>query len=1048
MIHRSTRRLLLLIPAVLAGLWPAAPSLAQTTIRLEPEVVLFEVTPSTIRTRVDVSIFLDNIPPPGLGSFDIVLDARPGGLDGPPCVQLNITEVEELDPDLEAAWGTHTDFAQGIGDRARARWFARAFTPFTGPTGTVRLGRLRYVVSPGNFPEGCTGVMQDNFEWIRSQTTWGTGSVPNRAFESYQGSPWVIGRPLDVELETACDVTSPADPNVFVDGDFITVSCQVTNQGSETTQLLPTLISVLSKDTTVDSLDIEIGRNTSPGILSGGAASTGTISGRPVMTIPQVLNICTKIDVDPNDLNDPYGEILEDDESNNVDCHAIRVLEPRRDLVVAPGSLALEPSPLDPSGLFRAGLPVKVTYDLLNQGIGAVRVPHRNGVRLNGDPNLLCYVDTSGVQSGLPLVGGAFVTQSYGQGTGSSSNLCKIPFEHPAGPTTLSIVLDTGGTVDEKDPNGNVSPAEANNTLQVPLDVAPPLDPEFRIQQRRNFPDDHVVEIFGPGTETMLVGIASARSMASYAFTLNWGPPELISLGDPNQPGGDPNRVEFLPFLEEGGLVQSCAVTFIDNAAGRAGMACTTADPGGGLPGVTEFSEPLVRLTWTAQLPGRGSFTITDLEGTDVSGQPFNALRIINGAFVVSGIPELSLINPVPPQGAYPGLAFNSDYEIANNGFGVASLPVIAEVILSRNGVLEYGTPESPDFRICAEAELAPVPGKTTLSRSTGSCLIKEDIRPGLYTGFYKIQSVFDPNRGSSAIIPVLPRAVALHTSGNGRLAETFALPGQPGGSSGPALGRARRFAAGSLAAVKSVSRNQNWLLRLLRSKHGKRRIEILEFPLGPADRPEALRTLNVPGNDRKLLGGADIDGDGDDELIILQREGRQGDRLDFRRVDFTKLFPLVCLSAAETPIFPERILGATGIQFDSDPEEEVAVVTGDGALAVYDLDISGTLPPASPCDAVPTVLLPPATADLILLASDPSFTAQGEKVLALCAPDHGLDGVEEILSLVKTGKKSQALRLHEAPAGPGGTAVLLADDPAFGGSKGRGRMLDMSCTR
>jgi len=48
------------------------------------------------------------------------------------------------------------------------------FVPFTAPTGTIRLGRLRFVVAGGNLPPGCSRVMQDNFEERTWRAFWQT----------------------------------------------------------------------------------------------------------------------------------------------------------------------------------------------------------------------------------------------------------------------------------------------------------------------------------------------------------------------------------------------------------------------------------------------------------------------------------------------------------------------------------------------------------------------------------------------------------------------------------------------------------------------------------------------------------------------------------------------------------------------------------------------------------------------------------------------------------------------------------------------------------
>ncbi|HXI02339.1 MAG TPA: hypothetical protein VNI57_04110, partial [Candidatus Saccharimonadales bacterium] len=151
----------------------------------------------------------------------------------------------------------------------------------------------------------------------------------------------------------------------------------------------------------------------------------------------------------------------------------------------------------------------------------------------------------------------------------------------------------------------------------------------------------------------------------------------------------------------------------------------------------------------------------------------------------------------------------------------------------------------------------------------------------------------------------------------------------------------------------------------------------------------------------------------------------------------------------AVTEAIPGKVLAAAGVQYDADAEDELAVVTAEGGLAIYDVTLVGPVPPNAACEntPVPQSPEPPAQAQLTLVASDPGFGSAG-KVLSLCGVDYGLDGVEEIGSLEKVPGGAQALRIYGLPAAVGGAASLVADDPEYGGAGGRKRALAMSCTR
>ena len=125
------------------------------------------------------------------------------------------------------------------------------------------------------------------------------------------------------------------------------------------------------------------------------------------------------------------------------------------------------PEIVGPDGLIRPGLNLQVSYEEVNQGIAAVRNTHENRVLLArtpqaafGDPNAeICDVDITG-PVGLPLLAGTSLSLTYGLGSGTFGELCRIPFRFPPGDYDLYVEVDSGANVPEKDPNGDPAPAE------------------------------------------------------------------------------------------------------------------------------------------------------------------------------------------------------------------------------------------------------------------------------------------------------------------------------------------------------------------------------------------------------------------------------------------------------------------------------------------------------------------------------------------------------------------------------------------------------------
>jgi hypothetical protein len=1069
------------LTALLIAAMGAGPAFAQTTIRIDPNPVVFPVG-----GQQSFDIYVDNIPSSGIGSFWIFLST---GFN--PCLAW---QSAVLDPNLEAAWGGNARSDPTIIAGGTLSWIANyTASSITGPSGTVKLGTVTYAETGA-----CTPGTQDLLDWVPGDsgppptgTIFAPGRNPLAPFSIYQDALYSIGPLQDIDLTVACtrvppDPNTPFDPNVpvdpnapydpydpnapfnphfFVDGDTIALDCSVSNAGTAPSGG-STLFAVFSTDSMVDSTDTEISSDLLIPNLGGGNTVNRTLKGAPIFTSPGPREICTKIDVDPTDFDAQAGRVAETDEGNNVDCLPITVLPALRDLIVDPdpNTVSVTPSPIDPNN-FRAGLALEVSYRAVNQGIAAVRFSHRNVVRLDtslaaalaNSNSIICGADLSSSGPDLPLLGGTGITQTYGFGGGSSTELCLIPFGLTPGTYSVVIEVDTpdtptGDNVVEKDPNGN--PAELNNALEVVINILAPLPPEFRVHQfnpKLNEPllvTDDVVNITGPGSDRASVSMISAVDVAAYDFTLTWSPANLISIGDPNNPAGDPNEITFTDFLEQNGRTQSCSVTGISNAAGTVSVSCTSS---GTAPGAnTQNASELANINFTAVDPNRGTLTLSGFTASDSSGQPITGLTHTDGEFFVTGSPNLSVSNAVPPVLAYPGQDFTVSYDIDNTGFGGAFPPIISEVIISRGAAYDPNDPE--DLLACQVNESTEIIAKSTRTKTLTSCNIVENIRPGLYTGFYWLTPP-DPNRIDTAAVPFSARVVTLRKDRKGRFAETSMEPDTLGGTTGMPLASTSKYPAKSIAGLKSASRNRNWVVRLRSSKRGKRKVELLHVPLSNQDKQVVLTKLRLPREDKTILGGVDIDVDGDEELIILQRSRKTGDSLDLRRVDYARRNPVVCQSAAITADFVDRVVAATGIDHDMDPNtrDQLAVVTEAGgvqALTIYDMTFTGSLPPASPCKPVPTLVETPASAALTAVSSDPNFGTSGDKVLSICALDFQVDGQEEIASLHDDGSGVQALKVFDLPAVLGGTAALLADDPAFGGTQGAAKALAIACTR
>lgn len=1063
------------VAAALTLLAGSGQAMAQVVLRIEPSPVEFPAAGGL--TSFD--IFADNLTS-NLNSFNLVLNER-DSIFGAECLSLVSVAV---DPALAATWAS-TNSNRSVSSNILT-WTASNTAPSGGGlSGNIRLGTITYRAT---ISADCPAGRQSTFTW-EPDTSWdpSNNAVPGRPFDESRNAFWVIGPPPDVDLTITCtrgvdpgDLLGPMDPNdpnstpyvtpdQFVDGQTLVVNCTLTNLGTQSSPTLtdpqPQVRMVFSVDQVIQETDTLIAAR-SLVTLGGGLSRDITLTGTPLSPLPGPIRICTKVDVNPTSgsIGNQPGLVLETDESNNVSCFSIEVLTSRRDLILVPNSISLQKSELDPN-VFRAGLLLNADFDIQNQGIGAVRSSYWNEVLVgttaqaalaNRNASRICSTQRVFPQ-GQFQKGRAILHSSFGFDTfpldtrlPSANLLCQIPFTLAPGTYALVVNTDSQGNVSETTPAG--ASAEGNNFLEQSITVAAPLPPEVRIRNADLGVNDLFVRIFDDDAKTRnprSVGLTmiSAQDVAAYSFTMAWAPADLAFVAS----AGD---VIFTAFLEQNGRVQSCQVDALDNSAGTISGSCTSvpdADPNTSSVGATtQGSTIFAIIPLSALAPGTGTLTIMAATATNSLGADIPNLKITNGTFLVDGVPRVRVTNAVPPPVVYPGGEFATSYDLQNFGFGSRATPIQSRLVISQDGITDPDT-VAPDVIACGFSETSSLPGLTTRSKSV-SCNLQTDLVPGLYTGFYQV-TPFDANTQALQDVvsfPINSRVASLRKSGKGQKLEMYAEPDGMGGTTGSMLSSARNFGANSLGSIKSTARNLNWLVRLNKGNKGRKLI-VTSYPKLVDERLRTLTRVRLPGEDKNLLGAADIDGDGEDEIMLLQQRKGAGSQIDFRRIDTVERRPIICQSAAETApgFFAGEILAAEGINYDGDPSngDELAVLTDDGVLHIYDLALQGSLPPAAPCKPVPTVLEQPADAILVESATDPSFGV-GMAILDICTLDSLLDGVEELGVLVDTGSGVQALRIFDPPAVIGGSATLLADDPDFGGSLGRAKALAITCTR
>jgi hypothetical protein len=316
------------------------------------------------------------------------------------------------------------------------------------------------------------------------------------------------------------------------------------------------------------------------------------------------------------------------------------------------------------------------------------------------------------------------------------------------------------------------------------------------------------------------------------------------------------------------------------------------------------------------------------------------------------------------------------------------------------------------------------------VSRAIATCVINQDVLPGTYTAALSLKS--EPGNPASVTqsLDFPMRVLSLVKTGKKRSIVSTIGP-DPNGSTGSIIASDLGFRPRSIGTIRSVSRNFDMVAGFVNTNPG-RRLFLYRTPRLPQTDLFEVSNLRLPGGTVAVLGGADIDGDGDDELMLLIRT-KDGDSIDFRRVDYSLRRPVAGLTAAITGILPGEVISATGIQFDGDAEDEIALLTSDGTTAT--LSINDLL-----------FVAPPTASTLAVLADEAGFGGGGE-VVSMCVGDDGLDGVEEIFALVDTGG-AQALRVFQPPASVGGMSVMVAEDPGFGNVPGKGSVSGIACTR
>jgi len=1037
----------------------------ELTLRFDPVPLAIDQDANAITTA---SVYLDNVPAfdangtvAGLTAFNVAfnIDDRLDCLDF-----IDAT----LDPDLEAEWGgSTTAFSTAMEDPNvpdSVSW--DAFTDdllALGPSGSVKLGEVTFRI--GGLDAG--GAFDPNRAAACEALAQGDGILKwNATLSSYTlaAAPDNTDPNNHLPITTLRDTRWGLNSAPYVDGDRITLQCVTTNLGTQNAVgSFPQQTAVISTDTIVDSGDTIITQQSLGTQPAGGVSVTRVLSGTPQFGSAGARKVCAKVDTDPQSLNNQEGVIrYESDETNNVDCLDTEVLFPLRDLNSDANTLTATPGPLDPNAI-HAGNIFSVGFDITNkvatllagQGNAVVR-GHTNSVYLSSDatinpsdPNdkLICEF----VESASPgIAGGATRRRTFGinpDPNNPTDLACDIPFTAASSPAGVDYFI--GVVLDSK--NNVIETNESNNIIStvMPIKVFDPLPPNIRPATVNDLANTRSVirgSFSTPTTSRVPLTITGVRNLASFSIKFTWSDPNQITIQSPA------SNISFSTFLEQNGRVQNCTRDTSQIASGTIIVACTTTGTGAGATSSVPVN--LANLFFTALKPGPGgNFTIDPDPNVTFAKDPngVNLLdpntSITNGTFVVTGNAELFIENVSIPSEIYPGRIFSASYTISNKGFGAGAAGTRSEVILSSDTNINTAT---GDKVVCFRNEATALAADSNTPVTLTNCVLTDDLLPGQYTGAIRVGT------GTPILQPVsLPsRIFAIKSANKGRVFQAFSAPPSLGAAHENPFASAVRFGPRSAAMLRSVARNTNFTQGWV-PKSDYPRLNLFRTPHDMNTKLPVLASLRAPRSDKAALTGADIDGDGDDELVLLQKT-KQGDVLDFRVIDYKLRIPVTCVTMAESPrgFFSGSVVDVAAVNYDSDPEDELAVVeemgNGTQTLTIYDVvfPMGVTPPPPTSCTEPTSPILPPVTVDLVPLASDPMFGTSGDKVQGLCGIDFGLDGVDEIVTLQGPAKGTQALRVWELPAGIGGTAVLLSEDASFAGTGGNRRALTISCTR
>ncbi|MBI3451188.1 MAG: hypothetical protein HY049_20025 [Acidobacteria bacterium] len=1023
-----SRRSGLVALVALVALSPASPLLAQT-LRFSP--TSFNV-PSDPNTPASVDIFIDSVPNPGLFGFDVVFRVDRGS---------DIVLNPVLDPTLSTAW--NDPVAQTVDNDANTgaiHWEVHNSGGAVLPKGTVKLGTIK-IKSNGSV--NGVGTML----WDDQNSFFIQAIFVNQGVSNFVNAEYTIGSAQSDLTLTGCVQSSPADPNHFVDGDTVTVSCTARNLGPGSLPRATLAVTVISADATVDSTDTvidttQISQLTDPSVDANRSSGIFTISHAPVFTTPGPRKICTKLDVaGPTSLNQQGGVIFETNELNNVVCTNVTIDFPERDLTIGLDSnfdplIKARGNALDPNAL-HAGNGLFVDFTVQNIGTAVAR-NHTNTVVLTSDPNAnpngttLCSLDEMFTQASVPpgLLGGQTETRTLGL----SANTCTLPFSLTPGNYFIGLSTDSGGQVFESDPNGNS--LEGNNSAYVPVTVEMALPAQLSATSDTGA---RLQKLEGPGKSHAVFTLGSVVDVTSLSFTLTWSPTNLMSIGNPNVIAGDPNDVApSASLFDAAGRTGACDPPIIDNNAGTLTVTCTGSGtgPGAQIAGV----QTVLDVNFTTIFPGPGTFAFSSVTLMDSNGVSQPVILDTKGTFLVEGNPDDRYSNLTPPVDAFPGSPFTTTFDLCNVGFGFAPPGTRSSVQLSADPNVTSG-----DTVVCSFLESANITPASCVNRSLTTCSIATDLRPGLYTLGITDDPADAPGKATTPVtLPTRVFALREGKSGGHSIESTRAPDFS--GSVGPVLANDPKFRPTSIGGLRTTVRNFNLVAGVTKPTTG-RLINLYRTPkfLDTDLDAQATSRLRLPNGTVGVLGGADIDGDGEDEMILLKK-GQGGEFLDFRKMNYAKRRPEAGISIARTAPVNGHIVGATGIQFDGDVEDEVVVVVDDGttqSLTINDIAIQD-----------PKI----ASSTLVPVADDLTFgTTAGDRALSLCVTDYGLDGTllnpnEQIIALTVDGTGVQSLKVFDPPTvlgpGAGAQATLVAADNQFGGTPQKKKVLAIACTR